>query len=377
MEKVPYSGVKSGRAFGEDPKPYILASCVLLILEFIRRAFFDYVPTDFTAYISAGDAFFKGLNPFTEARELVPRYAGYPYNYLPGSLYALQALSYFSTATLVAIDWVLRCICLIGVVYVFHRKMFPTLNLGFIILVMIFFQPLNVDLLFGNIITYLFSAFVFSYAIAMREKRKPADYLWIFLFGVIISLKPFWAIPVGYLVLSFGRIKLLSAFIAGFLVLPALTVPLWHWVPSWITHTSAMRKFYISVDLLTLSPPLLVIIWVCGLALGVYFLLRQKQTEGENWIWLLGCVSIPMWPRLGTYSYVICLPLVFFFCERWGWKKGLTFTFVFGPIAWILRDSLTLLPDAQEEQWAFFIWVFIAAFFLVRELKVSAVRKAH
>ncbi len=363
-------------AFGEDPKPYILAGAILLILELFNRAFLGHVPPDFTAYISAGDAFAMGLNPYTDARQLVPRFGGFPYNYLPGSLYPLQIVSYFSTTTLTVADWILKSICLIGIINVFHRKMFPDLKLGFIICVTILFQPLGVDLLAGNIVTYLFAAFVFSYAIAQREKRKLADYFFVFLFGFIISFKPFWSIPIGYLFLVFRRPKLLTSFIAGFLVIPLMTIPLWDWIPSWLAHTSKMREYYFSVDFLSLSPVLLGLTWIIGMGIGLYFLLRKERIQEENWIWLLGCVSLPMWPRLATYSYVICLPLILFFCQRWGWKKGLLFASVLGPFAWVLR-ALTFLPNSEEEQWAFFIWIFVAAFFLIRELRISAARTEH
>jgi len=112
------------------------------------------------------------------------------------------------------------------------------------------------------------------------------------------------------------------------------------------------------VDLLSLFAPA----YFVALPLAAVMALIWWRRHPSEWVFLLGCVSVPIWPRVATYSYVITLPFSLYLMRRFGIAKGLSFSIVtIGPLPWLMRDS-GFLPGEQLENYVMFIWVCAAAF---------------
>ncbi len=359
-----------GERFGEDPKPFYLAFGLLAVLELVRRGFLGYVPDDFTAYLSAADAFVAGLDVYSPELFEVERYNGKPYNYFPGTLYLIASLAWVPTAVAAALDWVARVIVLVATLRYLHRRILPDVGFQFVLVVAVLCEPLMIDMLFGNLVTYLLGAWACCVWLSEGEQtlRRMAIAAAC---GVVLVFKPFWFLAAGYPLFLRRKWKLLAATIvgAGLVTLASLTFPA-EWWPQFFAHTQKMRDFYYSIDFLNLAPALLPVV---ALVWGGAAIWLDRKGDPE-WAWLFGCVSIPVWPRLATYSYALMLPVVFFLIRRWGWARGLLYSAVIiGPIPWLLRVS-TLLPGERLENWALFVWTMITGvvlFFMLRDRDVE------
>jgi hypothetical protein len=223
---------------------------------------------------------------------------------------------------------------------------------------LILWEPLGIDLLFGNLVTYLFTAFVIAVDLADRSRRGEWSVGYdvaLVVCGVIVSFKPYWGIAVGYALLSRRAYRGLLALAIGPLIVGALTAINWHYVDSLRAHTAVMIDYYQSIDFYNLVPWTLAPILVLGFGVGIYFLRRGP----EQWIWLLGCLSIPMWPRTASYSYTIMFPVMLWLIKIWGIKRGLLWCItIVGPIPWFFR-TLPYLKGEQEELWLHFVWMLI------------------
>lgn len=338
--------------------PNLVWACigVLWMVGLIRRMFLGFVPGDFTAYLSAADLFVAGLDPYTDARFSTPRYDGFPYNYFPGTLFVIAPLAYVSTAVATSVDWVLRAVLLIFSAKVLQKHIVPKVPIHYVAVLMALHEPLMIDQLVGNMVTYLFAA----WAAGLELSKRPQTWRWLglaFICGVVISFKPFWLIPAGWIFVSRHRWKSLLALVFGVLSTSLLSLLLPQFFDSFSAHTHTMRDYYFSVDLMTLFAPAYFVALLLAAAMAIVWWRRYPS----EWVFLLGCVSVPVWPRVATYSYVITLPFSLYLMRRWG-TKGLLFSVVtIGPLPWLMRDS-GILPGEQLENWVMFVWVCVAAF---------------
>lgn len=339
------------------------ALLVLWAIGLWRRATGDLTPGDFTAYLSAADMFVAGLDPYTDVRFSQPRYDGFPYNYFPGTLWLIAPLAYLSTAVATSLDWVFRAVLLGTVAWVLRRRVVPEMPLHHVALVMALHEPLLIDGLVGNLVTYLLGAWAVCLEVSYR---RPTWWTGVvaFLAGVVLTFKPFWLIPAGWIFVSrrqWGRTVAVSL---GALSSLIVTLGMPSYWSTFASHTAEMRDFYFSVDLLGLYPPLFFVALGVGVALALYLWWRYPS----RWLYLLGCVSVPVWPRIATYEYMVTLPVTFFLIRRWGWLRGAGFSAVtVGPLPWLLRDA-GVLPGEQLENWVMFVWVVVAAGVMVRVL---------
>ena len=360
----------SREGFGADPKPYYLAFGLLAVLELVRRGFLGYVPDDFTAYLSAADAFVAGLNPYTDELFTVARYNGKPYNYFPGTLYLIAPLGYLPTAVAAAVDWVMRMVVLVATLRFLHRRILPEVGFQFVLVVAALSEPLMIDLLFGNSVTYLLGAWALSVWLSEQPKTRPAHYGLAALVGLVTVFKPFWFLPAAWSLFVGRKWGPLAAAVGSIGSVTAASLTLPETIPAFFAHTQRMREFYYSVDFLNLAPWLLPVV---GVAWGAAALWLDRKGD-RDWVFLWGCASIPLWPRLATYSYTMTIPIVLYLVRRWGWARGLAYScIVIGPIPWLLRVS-PLMPGERLELWAHFIWTIVTSVVLFRLLSRKAGR---
>ncbi len=338
-----------------DPKPYYLAVTVLVVLEFVRRAFLGYVPSDFTAYLSAADTFADGRLPYGPDAANTPRYAGMPYNYLPGTLWLIWPLHLLDTAAAVALDWVARCTALFVALRIFWRRLLPERAFAIVLMVALFFQPLSVDLLFGNVTTYMLCAFAVCVELAHRPSSVRHT-LVAALAGIVLAFKPFWVFSGLFVFAARRHWTNLAATAAGAGAILLLSVPFADQLDLYREHLAAMVAFYHSVALGTFAPWAVPLVFVAWAAAGIA-LVRRGATE-DRWVW--ACCALVAWPRLGTYSYVMMLPVVLFLVSRFGWIRGLLPAVVFvGPLPWILRtvpvEPIFVVEAAVHWAWAWLV----------------------
>ncbi|MEZ4460679.1 MAG: hypothetical protein R3E66_13315 [bacterium] len=352
------------RPLWDNPTLVWSALVLLWTAGLVRRMFFDFVPGDFTAYISAADVFVAGQNPYTEARFATPRYDGFPYNYFPGTLFLIAPMAYLSTTVLVTADWVARACALVFVGRTLKRHIVPDMATHHLGVLMLLHEPLVIDQLVGNMVTYLIAAWALCLELSKRSGTL-LDVLAAFLAGVVLSFKPFWLIPAGWVLVSRRCWSLTVALVLGVASTPLASLLLLDMIPAFRAHTQQMREFYFSVDLLTLAPWALAVM-VPASVVGALLVWRRYPSE---WVFLLGCVSVPIWPRVATYSYVITLPFSLYLIRRFGWGRGLALSCVtLGPLPWLLRDA-GVLPGEQLENWVMYIWCWCAALLCVWCLK--------
>lgn len=342
--------------FGADPKPYYLAIAVLVVAEFVRRAFLGYVPDDFTAYLSAADVFVAGQHPYGDAIFDAVRYNGKVYNYLPGTLWFVAPLAWVPTTVAVAVDWLARVAALGFAARVFWRRLLPDAPFQLVLLVAVFHEPITVDLLFGNVTTYLLAAFAACVWVAHREPSRRL-YGVAFLAGLVLAFKPFWVFAGLFALASRRRWGLSIACAVGAGVIVLASLPFLDILPEYLARIGAMADFYYSVALGTFAPWAIPIVALAWLAAGVVLVRRDVA---DAWIW--GACTIPYWPRLGTYSYVMTFPLILFLVKRLGWLRGLLASMVFvGPLPWLLRTAPGFEKDFILEAWTHWLWAWIAS----------------
>lgn len=348
------SSTTSEPAFGADPKPYYLAIGVLVLLEFARRAFLGFVPDDFTAYLNAADLFWAGQNPYSDAMFDGARWNGKPYNYFPGTLYLIVWMAWIPTALTVAIDFVARMAALFFALRYLHRRIVPDAKFQFVLLVALFWEPLMIDVLFGNLASYLLAAWAATAYISERDPSK-ARLAGAFGTGLVLAFKPFWFAPAAYNFWVRRHWSGLVALVSGGAVVLLLSLLHLDWADTFFAHTQTMREYYFSIDLLSLAPKLLPVAVIAWAALA----LRIARKPTPEWAWLFGCSAIIIFPRVATYSHTLSLPLVLFFIHRWGWLRGLLYGAVLvGPLPWLLRVA-PWMPNEQVENLTHYSWAWV------------------
>ena len=72
---------------------------------------------------------------------------------------------------------------------------------------------------------------------------------------------------------------------------------------------------------------------------------------GADALWIWGCASVPLWPRLASYSYVALIPVLLFLLPRLGAKRVGLITLVWmGPLPWMMRE-VALGTSGSLEIW--------------------------
>lgn len=334
----------------------MLAFAVLLALDFVRRAFLGFVPDDFSAYLVAADIFWEGGNPYDkDVFQVAERWNGKPYNYFPGTLYFIVWMAWVPSAVAVAVDFIARVTALFFAIRYLARRILPDTRLHFVFLVALLYEPLFIDVLFGNLVSYLLAAWVACVYLSERSPtvRRMGAAVGC---GIVLAFKPFWFPAAAYPFVLRRNWRGLAGLIAGGAIVFGLSLLHLEWREVFFAHTQLMRQIYYSVDFLNLAPPLLI---VAGLlwAAGAFWLDRRNA----EWAWLFGCASLAAFPRLATYSYTLMLPVLLFLIRRWGWARGLGYGIVLvGPLPWILRTS-SLMPGERLENWTHFVWTIVTS----------------
>ena len=343
----------SAPRFGADPKPYYVALGFLVLLELGRRAFMGYVPDDFTAYLTAADVFWGGGNPYADF-EQAARYVGKPFNYFPGTLYVLAWMAWVPTTVAVLVDFVARMAVLAVALRWIGKRILPDVSTHWIYMIALVCEPLMIDVLFGNLVSYLFGAWVCCVYLSEIE-ATPRRIAMGAACGVVFAFKPFWYPAAAYCFYVRRNWKGLAAVTAGGGSIAVLSLPHISWIESFMTHTRAMREFYISIDFPELAPMLYPAAIIGWLALA-WWMARRVPPEDS---FLFGCTSIWIFPRIATYSYVLSLPLVLYCIRRFGVLRGLLLGCVLlGPLPWMLRVAPGW-PMGRLENWAQFIWIVV------------------
>ncbi len=339
----------------DRPWLYYAAAAAFFVVGLVQRVVVGEVPGDFTAYLSAADMFVAGVDPYTDARFATPRYDGFPYNYFPGTLFLIAPLAFLPTPVAVALDWVARAVVMLLSLKWLNDKINLGNNFHRVLGIALICEPLLVDWLVGNMVTYLFGALVLSAALADREPSNGGRVVQV-LAGLVLAFKPFWFLPVGWILMVKRRWDLMGALIVGGLSMGLLSLALPQFRESFLAHTENMRGFYYSVDLLNLAPQVLPFAVVVVVGAGLWLWVRRESPD----LWLLGCLCLPIFPRLATYSYVLALPVVILlFREKKPVVAFLMSCVLLGPLPWILRDS-TLMEGERLENWALFLWSTVA-----------------
>lgn len=348
-------------SFGQDPKPYFLAIAALIVLELLRRLFLGYVPDDFTAYLSAADTFAAGGNPYSDDILSQARYDHKPFNYFPGTLWILWPLHLLSTPVAAGLDWCLRIFALGFAVLEIRRAVEAhgsrKLPLHFVVLLAVAFQPLLVDLLFGNIITYLFFALALIIRLSGATRAVPMI-MGGLTAGIVLAFKPYWILPGLFIAVAKRNVALGAAICGGAGIIVLASLPFLSWRDVYIAHVQAMAAFYHSVAIGTYLPVWMVGLVIIGWCVAGGLLIRKNPEES----WLFAFTALVCFPRVGTYDYVLAFPLVLLLITRLGWLRGLTIGVVFwGPLPWILRTiKVEGLPTFIFEAWTHWLWMWAA-----------------
>lgn len=328
---------------------------ILVAWGLFQRAFLGLVPGDLSAYLSAADVFLAGADPYSEVLRESERYGGFPYIYLPGTLFLTAPLGFLPSAVVACLEWLARFAVLLGILKVMQRKIVPEMSMAMLALIALLQQPLWIDHWAGNIAIYLMGAW--AVCLELSDRRESwGTLLGAFLCGIVIAFKPYWLIPAGWVLFSRGKYRSSAALVAGTAGVLSLSFALPEFLASYWVLNGEMRAFYQSVNWLDVAPVLYAVLFVAGVGGALWFARKYPS----RWVYMLGCVSMPIWPRLSSYSYVLTLPWTLYLVRRWGLGRGLAFSAVtIGPLPWILRDS-TLLPEAQVEGWAFLVWTMVS-----------------
>lgn len=358
-----------------DPRLVWGAIGILVVLGLYRRVFEGFVPGDFTAYLSAADVFVSGADPYSDALTQSRYYDGFPYVYLPGTLFLIAPAGYLPGTLVVALEWIARFAALFGILKILQRRIVPQMPLAVVALIALLHEPLWIDHLVGNLVIYLMAAWAICLELSEREESWRVLAL-AFLCGAMIAFKPFWLIPAGWLLFSRAKYRASASLVLGMVAVLSLSFALPQFWTSYWDLNEQMRAFYYSVNLLNVAPALYFVLFPAAVFGALWFSRRYPS----RWLFVLGCVSMPVWPRLASYSYALTLPWTLYLIRRWGYARGLAFSAVtVGPLPWILRDS-TLLVDGRLEAWTLLLWTSVSAvvccYLLMKESKSQALEFA-
>jgi len=355
----------------------------LVSVELYRRVAGGAVPLDFSAYIAAADVWAQGGNPYGPDLFAAERYRGYVYVYAPGTLPLISILHWMPSTVLSVAELVARAGVWIGLAAWFRRFADLEAPVEVLLLVGLIYEPLFADLVGGNLTTFMLGAVLACKYLASRTFGGWRMVLGIPL-GIAFSFKPMWLVPAATVVGLERDWRLAGSLAGGVAVVVGLTVDQWHLAEAWLARIEGVRVHYQSVDLLSfgrwlrqgggpawLLPPVLpavgMLVWAgLGLRLvGDDVFGDGDVGQGNAPVWIWACVSLVAWPRLGSYSYVLMIPVLGFMWRRLSRRSFLWFAApALGPVAFLLRNVGTGLYHRM----LLYVWGVAAAAWLYREL---------
>ncbi len=387
---------------------------LLVAAELYRRVAAGAVPPDFSAYLAAADVWMQGGDPYGPALLEAPRYGGYPYVYVPGTLSLIAPLHELSTEVATSLELVVRVAVLFGIVLWCRRTWELEPPLFALLPLALFYEPIAADFLGGNLTTYMLGV-----VLACREiGRRPSE-SWHAMAGVplglLLAFKPMWILPVGAIVLVERAWRLVGGLLVGGSTVIGLTLWQWPLVDSWLRRIEQVRAHYQSIDLLSLGrwlqadlgpsippatwPAIATLVWA-AIGWGLWRRVEEAGSPSGSFdndsspdttstspsespksrsvpLWLWGCASLMAWPRLGSYSYVLWLPVLTYLWQHWGSKRTLLWSLpVFGPLPWMLR----LVQNGLYHRMLLYLWglglAVALALVLYRDLESSHASQA-
>ncbi|MGM0554898.1 MAG: glycosyltransferase 87 family protein [Myxococcota bacterium] len=311
----------------------VLISC--LVAETVHRIFYGYVPRDLSAYLAAADTFMAGGDPYTDDIFDSTRYQGYVYVYPPGTLPLVGVLDYLSAELVSTLDLWARSAVLLGALHWLRRRFSVSAPMSILVFLALLYEPVLVDFRAGNLPTYLLAAFLVCVHMSHTPWRAWHAAAGI-VAGLALAFKPMWLAPALLVLLLRRRWGALGSALLGASVIGGLTVVHLDFVPTWLARIEQLTIRYRSAVLLNLHP----VLWGAALTAwlaGAVALVRKLGLDDDRlWLWL--CISVVVWLRAGTYSYVLFLPVFFFWWRRFGLRRAaLAFVVTLGPLPWMLR----------------------------------------
>jgi hypothetical protein len=342
----------------------------LIAAEAARRWLSGEVSPDLSAYIAAAETFAMGRNPYGPQLLNAPSYGGYVFVYPPGSLPLIRWLALLEPRAVTLADGILHAGALLVSMAWLRRHFSLPMPLGWLAaMAVMLFWPATSDFISGNLVTYMFATFIGCMWLAYHPEPRPRHLLIALAFGLVLSIKPMWGVPAGLVFLARRRWGLAAALLGGAACMAALSLVPWHgqWlVDDWWARIQMVRAQYRSVDILSLAPALLPAAALLWAAAGALLLRRLGPRHPHLWLW--SAASLIAWPRLGSYSYILAVPLLCYLWSRWGWKKNLALAL---PACAALHVFRIFLPPGQAE-YAYlsllYAWIWIVAalvFFLL------------
>jgi hypothetical protein len=355
--------------------------CLLVAGEWYRRAVGGVVPPDFSAYLAAADVWMAGGDPYGTALLEAERYEGYPFVYAPGTLPIVAPLAALPTTWATSMELLARVAVLLGIGYWCRETWELDPPLFALVPLAFFYEPLVADFLGGNLTTYMLGAVLLCREIGGRDGANWHVAVGLPI-GVALAFKPMWALPAGTIVVLSRARRLGAGLALGGTAVVGATVWQWGLVDDWLRRIEQVRRHYQSIDLLSLGrwlqshdllaglPPALfpaagLLLWTgAGLHLarlrwgGGNEASGRAEIEGgietpELGLWLWSCVSLVAWPRLGSYSYVLLVPLL---CALWralGSRRTVLIALpAFGPLPWMLR----LIRNGLYHRMLLYLW---------------------
>jgi hypothetical protein len=332
------------------------SACLVLTLigaELVRRAT-GVVPTDVTAYLAAADVFEAGGNPYGREIALSPRYEGYRFNYLPGTLYLLQPLAWLSTRAVSIGHLVLSTAALVGSVGYLADRFQLDCSRALLVALALLFGPVAVALYVGNIPLLLLAAVLAVVRASEPDEAGGRRVATCLASGIVLALKPTWAVPAGLALVGRRRWRLAIAFGAGVAGPVALSCLEPELLRAWLDRITSVpgnvMRSREGISLWTFWPLSVV---AALLAAGGIALRRPES------LWLFACAAVFCSPRLTPYSYVLTLPALAYLVSRWRpWQMALLVLPIWGPLHWWLR-----VTSHAREQWTMYAWSLVVAGF--------------
>lgn len=322
-------------------RPVGVFLAVLTLALAVSRYIDPELAVDFSAYLAAAQTFFSGENPYTTQLYDAPNFQGYIYIYPPGTLPFLWPLTWFSSQLNAALEVLLHLGAFaFGARYLwgyFRLKIPLTLCLALALL----WHPFTISYRSGNLAIYMFAAFVACIWLAQRPRCRARDVLLAVLLGIGLIFKPMWGLAAGCVLLMRQRWASAAGLLGGALIVVGLSMLAWNGevlLSDWWARVGEIRAKFRSPSLLEYYGPLLPAVALSWLAGAGALLRRHGQRNPDLWLW--SCALLLIWPRISAYSYLILLPVLFYFWRRWGWQKALLLALpTLDPIYWLFADN--------------------------------------
>ncbi len=313
------------------------------------------VPQDMSAYLAGADVVSRGLDPYADIGESA-LYQGFPYLYYPAYTLLLKILGLMPVWCVLLFDGFLRGVLGVYIVRVFARATRVPLPWNALVLGLLCLNSFVTDLFVGNLALFMCAIFAKVLADVLWGEplsgRLKSDSILVgyggafgyVLMGALLVLKPFWVVPAAFVLMWRRRwLELLNLVVGVVCVLLVGVLVYGEQLHIWQQKIEAIRGFWDAFDLGSVSPTLWVIAALAWGLMGVKLIWKRHP---EAWLW--ACAGVIVWPRIGMYSYLIVIPLLFWLMRRHGKGVGLVAMLPFSllpgmiwPDAIVFRMGLT------------------------------------